>query len=65
MRELSGKELALVTEVLDKVKDVEEFSSKIFDYYFKVYPSNGMFIQVKFVCEELGIDVDVTDYESV
>lgn len=42
---------------------LSELNGKTYEYYFKVYPGS-VGLTIKFVCEDLGIEKDVTNYNN-
>lgn len=59
---LSEKELEQATELEDIVKSVKRTSNHDgFDYYYKIFPG-GVGQSICFVCEELHMEVNITDH---
>lgn len=51
-------------DILRKTMEaVTELNGKEYNYYFKVYPGS-IGLTIKFVCEELGIEKDITNYNN-
>jgi len=61
---LSDKELNRSTELEALVRNVKAASDHAgFDYYYKILPGSiGQ--SIYFVCDELHMEVDITDHES-
>lgn len=45
------------------LENLTELNGKQYEYYFKVYPGS-VGLTVKFVCEELGFEKDITNYNN-
>lgn len=52
-----------VDDVRNKIKALEALNEKEYSYYFKVIPGS-IGCKVLFVCEELSIEKDVTNYSN-
>jgi len=52
-----------VDELRKTLENLTELNGKRYEYYFKVYPGS-VGLTVKFVCEELGIEKDITNYNN-
>lgn len=52
-----------VDELRSKIKALEELNEKEYEFYFKVVPT-ALGTKTSFVCEELSINRDVTNYSS-
>lgn len=64
---LSDTEQCRANEIITLLNRVREFSCEPecpLKYYFKINACDGIGQAVFFVCEEYGIDYEITDYES-
>lgn len=52
-----------VDEIRSKIKALEELNEKEYEFYFKVIPTS-IGTKTSFICEELDIEKDVTNYSS-
>lgn len=54
-----------VDELRKTLENLTELNGKQYEYYFKVYPGSiGLRLTIKFVCEELQIEKDITNYNN-
>lgn len=60
---LDQVENANVDELRETINRVQKLSGKEYNFYSKVYPTH-IGTKVMFVCEELDIDVDITNYNN-
>lgn len=61
---LTDKELKQATDLEDVVKGVKRVSNHDgFDCYYKIFPG-GVGQSIYFVCEELHMEVNITDHEG-
>ena len=52
-----------VGKIRKMISDIEELNGKEYSFYFKVIPAGGG-TKILFVCEELSIEQDVTNYNN-
>lgn len=52
-----------IDELLKTLEDLTNLNGKIYSYYFKVYPGSIGWT-IKFVCEELDIEKNITNYNN-
>jgi hypothetical protein len=52
-----------VDSLRSKIKALENLNEKEYSYYFKVFPTS-IGTKVIFVCEELSIEKDITNYNN-
>lgn len=50
-------------DILTKIRQIEELNNKSYVYYFKVTPS-PIGTEVRFICSNLDIDVNITNYNN-
>lgn len=50
-------------DILTKIRQIEELNNKSYEYYFKVTPS-PVGTEVSFICAELNIDINITNYNN-
>lgn len=60
---LDQTENATVDKIRNKIKAVQDLNEKEYEFYFKVIPTS-IATKVIFVCEELQIEKDVTNYSN-
>lgn len=63
MNFLDEMELAHVDALRKTMNSLTELNNKEYQYYFKIYPGSIGWT-TKFVCEELGIEKDITNYNN-
>lgn len=52
-----------IKDLKQTMETLTELNGKTYEYYFKVYPG-AIGLTIKFVCEELGIEKDITNYNN-
>lgn len=52
-----------IKELKQTMERLTELNGKTYEYYFKVYPGS-VGLTIKFVCEELEIEKDITNYNN-
>ena len=60
---LDATESKSVEKLRKQLKELTELSGIEYEFYFKVIPTSLCTV-VKFVCEELNIEKDVTNYSN-
>lgn len=60
---LDKVESKAVNDIRTKIRYIEELNNKSYDFYFKVIPT-GLGTEVSFICTDLDIDVNVTNYNN-
>lgn len=60
---LDATESKSVEKLRKQLKELTELSGIEYDFYFKVFPGSVGNV-IKFVCEELNIEKDVTNYNN-
>lgn len=60
---LDQTENATVDKILYKIKAIQDLNEKEYELYFKVIPTS-IGTKVVFVCEELQIEKDITNYNN-
>ena len=52
-----------IKDLKQTMESLTELNGKTYEYYFKVYPGS-IGLTIKFVCEELEIEKDITNYNN-
>lgn len=52
-----------IDKLINTMEDLSDLNGKTYKHYFKVYPGS-IGPTIKFVCEELGIEKDITNYNN-
>lgn len=52
-----------IDKLIKTMENLSNLNGKVYNYYFKVYPGS-IGLTIKFVCEELGIEKDITNYNN-
>lgn len=52
-----------IKDLKQTMESLTELNGKTYEYYFKVYPG-PIGLTIKFVCEELGVDKNITNYNN-